>query len=456
MSTMKKNKQERDKGFRVPKGLSRDIVAAISEYKKEPKWMLEYRLKAYEIFEKLPMPKWGPDLSEIDFDDFNYFVSHTNGKSASWDEIPKDIKETYDKIGIPEAEQKFLAGVEAQYDSEVVYGRLREKWESKGVIFTDTDTALQKYPNLFKEYFGTLVLPKEHKFAALNAAVWSGGSFVYVPPNVKVEIPLQGYFQMQTMALGQFERTLIIADEGSFVHYVEGCSAPIYSKDSLHAATTEIIVKRGARARYTTVQNWSKNIYNLVTKRMIVHEDGVGEFVDASIGSKVNMKYPAIILKGQGARGDVLTMAIASDGQVQDTGGKAIHLAPHTTSTITSKSISHKGGDSVFRGLVKIVKGARGSKSNMRCDSLILDESASTDTHPSAEINEKDITFEHEATVSKIGEEKLFYLMSRGLDEIQATSLIVNGFIEPIIKELPLEYAVELNRLVRLELEAHK
>ena len=456
MSTMKKNKQKRDKGFRVPKGLSRDIVAAISEYKNEPKWMLEYRLKAYEIFKELPMPKWGPDLSEINFDDFNYFVAHTGHKSKSWDEIPEEIKETYDKIGIPEAEQKFLAGVEAQYDSEVVYGRLREKWESKGVIFTDTDTALQKYPDLFKEYFGTLVPPKDHKFAALNAAVWSGGSFVYVPPNVKVEIPLQAYFQMQTMALGQFERTLIIADEGSFVHYVEGCSAPIYSKDSLHAATTEIIVKRGARARYTTVQNWSKNVYNLVTKRMIVHEDGVGEFVDASIGSKVNMKYPAIILKGQGARGDVLTMAIASDGQVQDTGGKAIHLAPYTTSTLTSKSISHKGGTSIFRGLVKMVKGARGSKSNMRCDSLILDESASTDTHPSAVINEKDITFEHEATVSKIGEEKLFYLMSRGLDEIQATSLIVNGFIEPIIKELPLEYAVELNRLVRLELEAHK
>jgi Fe-S cluster assembly protein SufB len=453
MNEQKDKKQKA--GFSVPKGLTRKTVEAISHYKSEPEWMLKYRLEAFEVFEGLPMPTWGPDLSDIDFNDFNYFVTHSDDKYNKWEDIPLEIKETYEKIGIPQAEQKLLAGVEAQYDSEVIYGNLKNKWEEKGVIFTDTDTALKKYPDLFKEHFGTLVPPKDHKFAALNAAVWSGGSFVYVPPGVEVEIPLQAYFRINTINLGQFERTLIIADEGSYVHYVEGCSAPIYTTDSLHAATTEIITKRGARARYTTVQNWSKNVYNLVTKRMAVHEDAIGEFIDASIGSKVTMKYPSVVLMGRGARGDVLSMAVGSQGQTQDTGGKAIHLAPHTTSTITSKSVSSFGGNATFRGLVKIVEGARGSKSNMRCDSLILDDSCNTDTHPSAIIREKDTSFEHEATVSKIGEEKLFYLMSRGIDEIQATSLIVNGFIEPIVKELPLEYAVELNRLVNLELEAH-
>lgn len=439
--------------YKLPKGLNEKTVEAISHYKNEPKWMRQFRLKALDVFLKKSMPSWGPKLSGINFDEIFYFISSADKKFNSWDKVPKDIKDTYDKIGIPEAEKKFLAGVGAQYDSEIVYQNLKKKWQDKGVIFLDTDTALKKYPEIFKQYFGTVVSSTDNKFSALNSACWSGGSFVYVPKGVRVEIPLQAYFRINATNLGQFERSLIIAEEGSYVHYVEGCTAPIYSTDSLHAAVVEIIVKKGARVRYTTIQNWSNNVYNLVTKRAFVEEEGVMEWIDGNLGSKTTMKYPSVYLMGKGAKGEVLSLAFASKNQVQDAGGKAIHFAPYTTSTIISKSVSVKGGRTSYRGFVRINRGAKGSKSFVRCDALILDELSRSDTYPTNDVNEEDVTLGHEAVVSKIGTDQLFYLMSRGLTEVAATSLIVNGFIEPIVKELPLEYAVEFNRLIDLSME---
>lgn len=439
--------------FKTPKGLSREVIEAISYHKNEPDWMRQHRLQAYMVFEQKMMPGWGPDLSGIDFDNLYYYVSPSKEKFHTWLDVPQNIKDTYDKLGIPEAEKMYLGGVGAQYDSEMLYHNLKEQWEEQGVIFVDTDTALQKYPDLFRQHFGTVIPSSDNKFAALNTSVWSGGSFIYVPKNVHVTVPLQAYFRINAKHMAQFERTLIIADEGSYVHYVEGCSAPMYSSDSLHAAVTEVVVKKGARVRYTTIQNWSDNVYNLVTKRMMVEEEGLGEWIDGNLGSKVTMKYPSVILTGKGARGEVLSLAFAGKGQHQDAGGKAIHLAPYTTSTITSKSVSVHGGRSSYRGMVKIVNGAKGSKSFVRCDALLLDELSRSDTYPVNIVNEQDVTVGHEASVSKIGEQQLFYLMSRGLDEAQATSLIVNGFIEPIVKELPLEYAVELNRLISLSME---
>ncbi len=439
--------------FKTPKGISKKIVEQISHYKNEPDWMTKIRTNAYAVFEKKKLPSWGPDLSKLNFKNIYYYNSPTGKKFKTWLEMPKDLRDTYDKIGVPEAERNFLAGVGAQYDSEVIYHNLKAQWEKKGVIFIDTDTAVQKYPEIIKKYFGSLVPADDNKFSALNTAVWSGGSFLYVPKNVKVEIPLQAYFRINAKAVGQFERTLIIAEEGSYVHYVEGCSAPIYTSDSLHAAVVEVIVKKGARVRYTTIQNWSGNVYNLVTKRMRIEEDGVGEWIDGNLGSKINMKYPSLILAGKGAHGELLSLAYAGKGQYQDAGGKAIHLAPFTTSTITSKSVSVNGGRASYRGMVKIAHGAKGSKSFVRCDALLLDEKSRSDTYPTNIVEEQDVTLGHEASVSKIGEQQLFYLMSRGLNEAQATSLIVNGFIEPIVKELPLEYAVELNRLINLSME---
>jgi Fe-S cluster assembly protein SufB len=445
---------KRDKSvFKTPKGLSRKVVEAISHYKDEPDWMRNYRLQALMTFEQKQLPTWGADLADIDFDDLYYYINPSDKKFHKWDEVPKEIKETYDKIGIPEAEKKFLAGVGAQYDSEMVYHNLKNQWEKQGVLFLGMDDGLKKYPEIVRQYFGTVIPPADNKFAALNSAVWSGGSFIYVPPGVNVTIPLQAYFRINAANMGQFERTLIIADEGSSVHYVEGCTAPVYSTDSLHAAVVEIVVKKGARVRYTTIQNWSNNVYNLVTKRMLVEEEGFGEWIDGNLGSKKTMKYPSCILVGPGAKGEVLSLAFAGKGQHLDSGGKMIHLAPNTTGTITSKSVSMDGGRSSYRGMVKIVNGAKGCKSFVRCDALILDERSRSDTYPVNIVNEQDVTIGHEASVSKVGEDQLFYLMSRGLNESQATSLIVNGFIEPIVKELPLEYAVELNRLINLSME---
>lgn len=439
--------------FKTPKGLNKEVVEAISYHKNEPEWMRNYRLQALEYFERIPLPGWGADLSQLDFKNLYYYLSPSDRKFRSWEDVPPDIKDTYDKIGVPEAEKKFLAGVGAQYDSEVIYHNLKKQWEKLGVIFTDTDSALAKYPELFKQYFGTIISARDNKFAALNSAVWSGGSFIYIPKGVEVKIPLQAYFRINGLRMGQFERTLIIADEGSYVHYVEGCSAPVYSADSLHAAVVEIVVKKGARVRYTTIQNWSNNVYNLVTKRMLVEEEGFGEWIDGNLGSKITMKYPAVVLNGKGAKGEILSLAFAGKGQHQDAGGKAIHLAPFTSSTITSKSVSIHGGRSSYRGLVKIINGAKGSKSFVRCDALLLDKLSRSDTYPVNIVNEQNVTLGHEASVSKIGEQQLFYLMSRGLSEAQSTSLIVNGFIEPIVKEIPLEYAVELNRLINLSME---
>lgn len=439
--------------FRTPKGLSREVVDAISYYKKEPEWMRDFRQSALRIFEQKMVPTWGADLSGISFDDLYYYISPSEKKFRNWDEVPKDIKDTYEKIGIPEAERKFLAGVGAQYDSEMIYHSLKGQWEKQGVIFADTDTALSKYPDIFKQYFGTVIPPSDNKFAALNSAVWSGGSFVYIPKGVHVNIPLQAYFRINAANMGQFERTLIVAEEGSYVHYVEGCTAPIYSTDSLHSAVVEIVVKKGARVRYTTIQNWSTNVYNLVTKRMLVEEEGFGEWIDGNLGSKITMKYPSVILNGKGAHGEILSLAFAGANQHLDAGGKAIHLAPFTTSTITSKSVSLHGGRSSYRGMVKIINGAYDSKSFVRCDALLLDDLSRSDTYPVNIINERDVTLGHEASVSKIGQDQLFYLMSRGLSETQSTSLVVNGFIEPIAKELPLEYAVELNRLINLSMQ---
>jgi Fe-S cluster assembly protein SufB len=435
------------------KGLSRETIEEISRIKNEPEWMLKFRLNAYETFLKLPMPKWGADLSAIDFNNIYYYARPTDKKGRSWDEVPEKIKKTFERLGIPEAERKFLAGVGAQYESEVVYHKLREDLEKKGVIFCDTDTALQKYEDIFKKHFAKVVPPNDNKFAALNSAVWSGGSFVYVPEGVEVDMPLNAYFRINSQNMGQFERTLIIAEPYSKVHYIEGCTAPVYSTESLHAAVVEVIAKKGATVRYTTLQNWSNDVYNLVTKRAHAYEDAVIEWVDANIGSKVTMKYPSVYLLGRNARADILSVAFAGKGQHQDTGAKAVHLAPDTTSKIISKSVSKDGGRTSYRGLLHVAKGATGVKSTVRCDALLIDEISRTDTYPYIEVNEDDATITHEASVGKIGEDQIFYLMSRGYSEQEALSLIVSGFLEVFTKELPMEYAVEFNRLIRLEME---
>jgi Fe-S cluster assembly protein SufB len=435
------------------KGLSRETIEEISRIKNEPEWMLKFRLNAYETFLKLPMPKWGADLSAIDFNNIYYYARPTDKKVRSWDEVPEKIKKTFERLGIPEAERKFLAGVGAQYESEVVYHKLREDLEKKGVIFCDTDTALQKYEDIFKKHFAKVVPPNDNKFAALNSAVWSGGSFVYVPEGVEVDMPLNAYFRINSQNMGQFERTLIIAEPYSKVHYIEGCTAPVYSTESLHAAVVEVIAKKGATVRYTTLQNWSNDVYNLVTKRAHAYEDAVIEWVDANIGSKVTMKYPSVYLLGRNARADILSVAFAGKGQHQDTGAKVIHLAPDTTSKIISKSVSKDGGRTSYRGLLHVAKGATGVKSTVRCDALLIDEISRTDTYPYIEVNEDDATITHEASVGKIGEDQIFYLMSRGYSEQEALSLIVSGFLEVFTKELPMEYAVEFNRLIRLEME---
>lgn len=439
--------------FKAKKGLGQSVVKKISEIKSEPGWMREFRLKSLGIFQSKKMPTWGADLSAINFDDIYYYIKPTDSQKKSWSDLPKEIKDTYDAIGVPQAEKKFLAGVTAQYESESVYHSFKKQWEEKGVIFQDMDSGLRKYPDLVKQYFGRSIPPADNKFAALNSAVWSGGSFIYVPPNVSVDIPLQAYFRINAANMGQFERTLIIVDEGAYVHYVEGCSAPVYTTDSLHAAVVEIFVKRGARCRYTTIQNWSGDVYNLVTKRAFVEEEGIMEWVDGNIGSKITMKYPSCYLVGRGAKGEILSLAIAGNNQHQDAGGKLMFLAPDTSGEIISKSVSHSGGRTSYRGLVKAIKGAERVKCNVRCDALILDEKSRSDTYPTMQIAEDNVRIGHEASVSKINAEQLFYLTSRGLTEIEATSLIVNGFIEPIVKELPLEYAVELNRLIQLNME---
>ncbi len=444
---------EEDYFFKSGRGLSEEVVRYISAMKEEPEWMLDFRLKALEYFYKRPMPEWGGDLSGIDFDNIFYYIRPSEKQGKNWDEVPAYIKETFDKLGIPEAEKKYLAGVGAQYESEVVYHSLREDLAEMGVIFLDMDSGVREYPELVKQYFGTIIPANDNKFAALNSAVWSGGSFVYIPKGVKVEVPLQAYFRINAENMGQFERTLIICEDDSYVHYVEGCTAPTYSTDSLHSAVVEIIVKDNARCRYTTIQNWSKNVYNLVTKRAAAYRNATMEWVDGNLGSKQTMKYPAVMLMEEGARGEVLSVALATDGMHQDAGAKMTHVAPNTSSQIISKSISKGLGRSSYRGLVKIHKGAKGSRSNVVCDALLLDEDSRTDTYPYMEIEEDDVSIGHEATVSKVADEQLFYLQSRGIEESDAMSMIVNGFIEPITKELPLEYAVELNRLIQLEME---
>lgn len=439
--------------FTSRRGLDAEIVAQISELKDEPDWMREFRLKSLEIFQSRPMPNWGGDLSGIDFQNIFYYVRASEKQEKSWDDVPDDIRATYERLGIPEAERKYLAGVKAQYESEVVYGSLQEDLEKQGVLFTDTDSALKLYPDLFREYFGTIIPPNDNKFAALNSAVWSGGSFIYVPPGVKIDFPLQAYFRINTQNMGQFERTLIIVDEGASVHYVEGCTAPTYSSDSLHSAVVEILVKRNGRCRYTTIQNWSNNVYNLVTKRAMAYGDALMEWIDGNLGSKLTMKYPAVYLMEPGARGETLSIAFAGKGQHQDAGAKMVHCAPHTSSRIISKSLSKDGGRSSYRGLVKIQNGATDCKSNVVCDALILDEASRSDTYPYIEVEEDNVAIEHEASVSKIAEEQLLYLMSRGLTEAEASAMIVTGFIEPLVKELPMEYAVEMNRLIELQME---
>jgi Fe-S cluster assembly protein SufB len=438
--------------FKSEKGLTKKTVEQISEMKGEPSWMRDFRLKSLDLFEKRPMPTWGADLSGINFDDIYYYIKPVQEQGKTWDDIPAEIKDTFDRLGIPQAERQYLAGVTAQYESEAVYHKVREDLEKLGVIFTDMDTALREYPDIVKEHFGTVIPPSDNKFASLNSAVWSGGSFVYVPANVRVEIPLQAYFRINAKNMGQFERTLIIAEPGSYVHYVEGCTAPSYTSDSLHSAVVELKIREGARVRYTTIQNWSKNVYNLVTKRAAAYRDATMEWVDGNLGSKVTMKYPAVLLMEPGARGDILSVAFANNGMHQDAGAKVTHLAPHTTSQILSKSVSKGTGRASYRGLVRINHGAHHTKSSVRCDALLLDENARTDTYPTIRVEENQTEIGHEATVSKVGEDQLFYLMSRGLDESEAYSLIVNGFIEPITKELPMEYAVELNRLIQLEM----
>jgi len=441
-------------GATATRGLSEAKVREISALKNEPEWMLEFRLKGLRLFDKKPMPNWGADLTGIDFDNIKYFVRSSEKQATSWDELPADIKNTYDKLGIPEAEkQRLIAGVAAQYESEVVYHSIREDLEQKGVLFLDTDTALREHNDLFKEYFGTAIPAGDNKFAALNTAVWSGGSFIYVPPGVHVDIPLQAYFRINTENMGQFERTLIIADEDSYVHYVEGCTAPIYSSDSLHSAVVEIIVKKNARVRYTTIQNWSNNVYNLVTKRAIAHEGATMEWVDGNIGSKVTMKYPAVWMVGEHARGETLSIAFAGEGQHQDAGAKMVHAAPHTSSSIISKSVARGGGRTSYRGLVQVQPGSHHSKSNVKCDALLVDTISRSDTYPYVDVREDDVQMAHEATVSKVSEDQLFYLMSRGMSEDEAMAMIVRGFVEPIARELPMEYALELNRLIELQME---
>jgi Fe-S cluster assembly protein SufB len=439
--------------FKAKRGLSKEVVEEISFMKQEPEWMRDIRLKALGHFWQRPLPNWGGDLSDINFEEIFYYIKPTEAQVKSWDDVPDYIKRTFDKLGIPQAEREFLAGVGAQYDSEVVYHNIREDLAKQGVIFVDTDTALREYPELVRQYFGTIIPPNDNKFAALNTATWSGGSFIYLPEGVHVEVPLQAYFRINAEKMGQFERTLIIAEPGSYAHYVEGCTAPIYSTDSLHAAVVEIIVKPGARIRYTTIQNWSPNVYNLVTKRAVAYEGAIMEWVDANLGSKLTMKYPAVYLMEPGARGEVLSVAFAGENQHQDAGAKMVHAAPYTSSVITSKSISKDGGRTSYRGLVKAYPGSVGVKSTVRCDALILDEASRSDTYPYMEIEEEQVSIGHEATVSKIADEQLFYLMSRGLTEAEAATMIVSGFIEPIVKELPMEYAVEMNRLIQLQME---
>ncbi|WP_394282123.1 Fe-S cluster assembly protein SufB [Corynebacterium sp.] len=441
-------------GASARRGLSEEVVRDISAKKEESEWMLNQRLKALDIFEKKPMPKWGADLSEIDFDNIKYYVRSTEGQAQTWEDLPEDIKNTYDKLGIPEAEkQRLVAGVAAQYESEVVYHQIREDLEEKGVIFLDTDTALKEHPELFKEYFGSVIPAGDNKFSALNSAVWSGGSFIYVPPGVHVDIPLQAYFRINTENMGQFERTLIIVDEDAYVHYVEGCTAPIYKSDSLHSAVVEIIVKKGGRCRYTTIQNWSNNVYNLVTKRAKAEEGATMEWVDGNIGSKVTMKYPAVWMTGPHAKGEVLSVAFAGEGQFQDTGAKMTHMAPHTSSNIVSKSVARGGGRAAYRGLIQVNANAHHSYSNVECDALLVDNISRSDTYPYNDIRNDHVTLGHEATVSQVSEEQLFYLMSRGIPEEEAMAMIVRGFVEPIAKELPMEYALELNRLIELQME---
>lgn len=439
--------------FKPKKGISREVVEQISKIKGEPSWMLEFRLKALEVFLQKPVPCWGADLSKINFDDIYYYIKPLEDQKRTWDEVPEDIKNTFERLGIPQAEREFLSGVKAQYESEVIYGSLLKELSEMGVIFLDTDSALKQHPEFFREWFGKLIPPTDNKFAALNSAVWSGGSFLYVPKGIQVKKPLQAYFRINARNMGQFERTLIIIDEGASAHYVEGCTAPVYSTDSLHCGVVEVIVKKGARFRYTTIQNWSGDVYNLVTKRARVEENAVMEWVDGNIGSKVTMKYPSCYLVGKGARGELLSIAYADKGQYQDTGGKMIHAAPNTSSKVVSKSISINGGRASYRGLVKVAETAKNAKVRVECDALILDEKSASDTFPVMEIHNSSAQVEHEAVVSKVGEDRLFYLMSRGLSEDEAMSLIVNGFIEPIVKELPLEYAVELNRLIELNME---
>lgn len=446
--------KERDVSvFRTERGLTREVVEEISRIKEEPEWMLEERLKALDIFYSKPMPQWGGDLSELNFDEIIYYVKPSEKQGRTWDEVPEEIKRTFDRLGIPEAEQKYLAGVSAQYESEVVYQSLENDLKEMGIIFTDTDTALKEHEEYFKEYFGKVVPASDNKFAALNTAVWSGGSFIYVPPGVEAKAPLQAYFRINIENMGQFERTLIIVDEGASVHYVEGCTAPIYSTDSLHSAVVEIFVKENATCRYTTIQNWSTNVYNLVTKRATVEAGGTMEWIDGNMGSKLTMKYPAILLRGEGAKGVTISVALAGKGQHQDAGAKMYHLAPNTSSSIVSKSISKDGGKVTYRGIVHFGKKADGARSNIECDTLILDDESTSDTIPYNEINNDNISLEHEARVSKVSEEQLFYLMSRGLDEQEASDMIVMGFIEPFTRELPMEYAVEMNRLITMEME---
>ncbi|GGJ18676.1 Fe-S cluster assembly protein SufB [Deinococcus roseus] len=438
---------------KAPKGLSREVVEMISRTKNEPEWMLEFRLKALDIYYSKPMPTWGADLSGLDLDEIYYYIKPEGVNARSWDDVPDDVKQTFERLGIPEAERAALAGVGAQYESEMVYHNLKEEWEKLGVLFLSIEDGLKEHPEMFREYFATVIPPEDNKFAALNSAVWSGGSFVYIPKGVKVDIPLQTYFRINAESAGQFERTLIICEEGSQAHYIEGCTAPSYSRDSFHSGVIEIVVRPGARFRYSTIQNWSHNVYNLVTQRASVYKDGVMEWVDGNLGSKVTMKYPACYLLEEGARGEVLSIAMAGRGQHQDAGAKIVHFAPNTSGTIISKSISKDSGRSSYRGLVKIYEGAHGSKSNVECDALLLDDEARTDTYPYIEIQEKDASVGHEATVSKINDDQILYLQSRGLSEDEAAGLIVRGFIEPVAKELPLEYAVELNRLIELEME---
>jgi Fe-S cluster assembly protein SufB len=441
-------------GASARRGLNEDVVRDISAKKNEPEWMLERRMKGLRLFGRKPMPSWGADLSGIDFDNIKYFVRSTEKQAATWDDLPEDIKRTYDRLGIPEAEkQRLVAGVAAQYESEVVYHKIREDLEEQGVVFLDTDTGLREHEELFREYFGTVIPVGDNKFAALNTAVWSGGSFIYVPKGVHVEIPLQAYFRINTENMGQFERTLIIVDEGAYVHYVEGCTAPIYSSDSLHSAVVEIVVKKDARCRYTTIQNWSNNVYNLVTKRAVCHEGGTMEWVDGNLGSKVTMKYPAVYMVGERAKGEVLSVAMAGEGQHQDAGAKMVHAAPDTSSTIISKSIARGGGRTSYRGLVQVLEGSHRSRSTVKCDALLVDTISRSDTYPYVDVREDDVSMGHEATVSKVSEDQLFYLMSRGMTEDEAMAMIVRGFIEPIAKELPMEYALELNRLIEMQME---